>query len=499
MTAIVRETADGWEVVDGDVITKAATQVAALDAALATYAVAAKTTVLRDGKTGAPNGAWRWIHAATAEATTKADGKRISDSSLDEAVAHLNASPRARVIDGGTSDSDVHGSEFTAGATLATGWAHAAVRAITALGAPCVYVWAEVLATLADALDTGRLAFASIAVRGVKAADGTMTDARFSSMGLTNLAIANDLQPTSAIRADLIEVRVVSAVRSVRPSLMESRMTTKLSLRTRLGAGHLALRGPAIDKVAEVARSLGVDPDLEMETSEWESPTAKAWCAIRSAAMAEKILEAVPPAEQPAARAEIARNVRAALAVRAEVADAISTACADAMKLGVTEGEIAKAIAALKPAVAEAEPKADEGATRSEKSALERIGKIEETLLRSDMTAKVDAEFTRAKATIKAEDRDALVSDLLAIRSEPVRTKLLSLSVRTAVGTPPATRALPGTQSVDVDPLATVVEDGAALAVRAETLLPELRKQFPNDAPHMLIARAQKLAAKRAA
>lgn len=501
MAAFVRETEGGWEVVDGEaVLSTHVSQRAALRAALATYKPTPKDVVLRTAD-GEPNGAWRWIQAATAEDEPASDGKRISEATLDDALAHLNSSPRARVIDGGSPDSETHGSEFTAGATLATGWAHGAVRALTSLGRACLYVWAEVLPALADALDTGRIAFASIAVRGRRGDDGEIADARFSSLALTNLAVADDLRPTSAIRADeVVEIRITSPIRSLPEILMP-----KLTLRAIASHKSLALRGPAADKVIAAAALFGVTPEEEFDAEQYDSPTVAKFCAVRAAAVVEKALEAVPATEAPAARAAVNVAVRSVLGLRAEVADdllaayqALATAhglAADASAADVTAA--AKKMAAEKPeegAEGSAE-KSEAAATRSEKAIEARIAQLEAQSARVAMRAHVETEFAKAKATLPAEI-DTLVDDLLATRSEALRGRLLSLTVKTSIGGPPTLRSIPKSGSEDVEADAHAPE---MVAKRAAALVPDLRKQFPGEPEHYLVARAQKIAASRAA
>lgn len=490
MAAFVRETKAGWEVVEGDrVIGTHASQRAALRSALATYKPTPKDVVLRTVD-GEPNGAWRWIQAATAEDEPALDGKRISEATLDGALAHLNSSPRARVIDGGAPDSETHGSEFTAGATLATGWAHGAVRALTSLGRACIYVWAEVLPALAEALDTGRLAFASIAVRGRRGDDGEIADARFSSLALTNLAIADDLRPTSAIRAgEFVEIRITSPVRSLPEISMP-----KLTLRALANHKGLALRGPAADKVIAAAALFGVTPEEEFDAEQYESPTVAKFCAVRAAAVVEKTLESVPATEAPAARAAVNGAVRSVLGLRAEVSDEDMAAMAKALGLeaGASMADMIAAAGKMKPAEepkVEADKPADE-VTRSEKAIEARIAQLETQSAKVAMRAHVEAEFTKAKAVLPA-DVETLVDDLLATRSEALRGRLLSLSVKTAIGAPPVTRSVPATGSVDVEP-GDAGDDVSETAIRAE--LARVEQDHPGDPRHVKWARARKIA-----
>lgn len=197
----VRETAKGWEMVSvaGAVLQTFTTKTAALDAALAVVrSSSSKVAVLRDAGTHQPNGAWRWIHAADHEDEPGWDGSKITERTLDAAAVDLNGSANAVPVDGGMPDSQPHGSELSLGNVPATGWAHYAVRSVSRLGRQGLHVWAEVLADVAEKLDTGRLAFASIAVRGKRAPDGEILGARFTSLALLNRPAQTSLTPHSA-------------------------------------------------------------------------------------------------------------------------------------------------------------------------------------------------------------------------------------------------------------------------------------------------------------
>jgi hypothetical protein len=109
------------------------------------------------------------------------------------------------------------------------------------------------------------------------------------------------------------------------------------------------------------------------------------------------------------------------------------------------------------------------------------------------MRTSVDTEIAKAKATMPEAERDALVSDLLATRSEPLRARLLSLTVKSAVGMPPATRSLPTGGSVDADPLA-IGDSGepSETAIRSE--LAHVEKDHPAEPKHVQWARARRAA-----
>lgn len=492
MTAIVRETADGWEVVDGAKVTAYVSQRAALDAARSLLGGDAKPAVLRDGDTGEANGAWRWIHATNEEAES-INGARIDAVTVRELVDSLNAKTKAEPIVGGTPDSPNHAN---AGNHPANGYAHQAVEVVDANGLHGAYAWSEFVHDVDANVASGRLAWASIGAGGTLNEDGAIRDADWDHVLITNKPAQHNLVSGSAVRT--AGERVV-AVRSYPLAPRVHMAKPKTSIRSELT--KLTLRGPALDALTKLCASLAISMDDEMSAEEWESPAVAAVRAVRTLAAAEKTLEAISGAPAEAARSH-ARNV---VALRAEVADADLEALAKAcgLEAGATVADMIAACEKMAAAMPKAEPKTEaaKGAEEAARSQTIETLRSEVAALRAKDEARedetwLDAEAGKRKVALRAETRTKFLG---AMRADRKGGRDLVAGLVADLPAPPATRSLPGTQSVDVDPLAVVVEDGAALAVRAEALLPDLRKQFPNDAPHVLIARAQKLAAKRAA
>lgn len=493
MAAFVRETEAGWEVVEGDrVLSAHASHIEALDAALARNGGRSKDALLRDPDTKDLNGAWRWLHATDVEDAPAYDGARIDETTVAQAVASLNSQPLPRPINGGAPDSPAHS---PSGDSIATGYAHHAVTVVDSDGRHGAYVIAELVPSVARVVDSGRVAWTSIGLGGSVGDDATIRDAEFDHLALTNTPAVKTLTSSAAIRKPgerFVAVRTHRVTRAAGPS--RNTMPIKTSVRSEIVA-PVALRGPALDALTKLCATLGVDLDAEMSAEEWDSPARQALCAVRMIAKAEKVVEGLNGTAATEAT-EAVRSVRRAITKRAEVSDEDMAAMAKAVGLeaGASMADMIAAAGKMKPAEepkVEADKPADE-ATRSEKAIEARIAQLEAQSAKVAMRAHVETEFAKAKAVLPA-DVGTLVDDLLATRSEALRGRLLTLSVKTAIGAPPATRSVPATGSVDVE---TDTNAPDVIAKRARDLLPQVRKDHPGEPEHLLVARAQKLAAK---
>jgi len=415
MAAFVRETKDGWDVVEGEKSTAYTDADEALTSALRSIRGArTKAPIFHDPTTKRPNGAWRWFDAA-AEEPTAVRGARHDATTVRDLVESLNALAIARPIDGGPGSSE-HGTELNGSDTLANGWAHWAVLVVRSDGTEHAATLAEVHPDIVPETDSGRLAFLSIATGiGSLTDDGAIRGGSWRSASFTNRPANHALSPTPAMRSEGAPEGV--AVRSHRLDAYARRTETTMSTETK-------------------------------------------------------------PAPVPAAPAEVAK--------RAEIDPAVMAAVEAAMAAGMSAEDIVKA---LTPKPAEEPAMESEAATRSEKALEERLVVLEAKAERVAMRSQVDGALAAAKATMPDEERDALVVDLLATRSESLRKRLMTLSVKTAIGAPPATRELPAVRSGDPEADTSDVTD---VAIRAE--LPAIEAAFPKEPAHMKWARARKAA-----
>jgi hypothetical protein len=138
---------------------------AALEVVSAAASIASRGAVLRTD--GEPDGVWRWLDA-TAEEDEPINGARISEVTVWELASSLNASSKPAPINGGGAEdgyvtSEPHGDARNGdGAHPANGWAHAAVVVYAADGRPHLYLWCELIESVAKEVDRGRLAFGSV-------------------------------------------------------------------------------------------------------------------------------------------------------------------------------------------------------------------------------------------------------------------------------------------------------------------------------------------------
>lgn len=142
-------------------------------------------------------GSWRfWIPASSADT----DNGAITDATVREMAAQLNASKHPRPIDGGSDDAPTH--EFGhRGDVPATGWVHRAVVADVD-GVPMMFLECEVLASIAPLIEQGRIAFSSVHVEWpyLDAETDERGPAELVSLGLTNRPANTNLPPIKSVR-----------------------------------------------------------------------------------------------------------------------------------------------------------------------------------------------------------------------------------------------------------------------------------------------------------
>jgi hypothetical protein len=401
----VSATAEGWQVVaTGDVYTSLRE---ALDGALAGVAAHEKPAYFRDAD-GAENGAYRWL-PAVAEEDAPLRGVRIDATAVDEMAAHLNSSPRAIPIDGGTADSPAHGTMFDPG-TKANGRGHWMVTALNASGKVEGYLWAELLPSVAVDVDSGRLGEGSVHIRFESLDGETPRGVEYASHALLNDPGVDTLAPANSVRAATTALRsmpmagrsMASAKKTTTRAAGRGTGDMKTTLRAKLIeaiAKNLkteAKRGPALDKLAEIARALGVDIDAEMSGDSWDSPISQAVSALKQMASAEKVLEGLPadaPAPDAARARALARSavIAAALGLAEDASDEDIVAAIEKMKTDAKPDE--------PPAEDEAAKAAKEEAARSARTAKDLGAKV------AELAAKV-AEYEPIVAQHKARERD---------------------------------------------------------------------------------------------
>jgi hypothetical protein len=503
----VTHTAEGWQAgADGSVYD---TLREALDAALPGVAVHAKSPYFR-GEDGEEIGVYRWLPAC-AEEDVPLRGVRIDSAAIEEMALSLNDATRAIPIDGGSDDSPAHGTILDPG-TKANGRGHWAVVALNADGRLEIYLWAELLPAIAAEVDLGRLGEGSVHVRFGRVDGDAMRDVEWASHALLNdpgvvtLAPANSVRDgrgSSAWRSVAIAGRSMPSTKSItRAAGKGTRMKIKTTIRAKLTetvattTKNVALRGPALDKLAEIAALLGVNIDKEMDGDSWDSPISDAIQALKSLASAEKVLEVLP--------SKADGEVAASRAADDEEKPKASAAVAKALGLEDTasEEDILAAIAKL----LEKDKPADEGAgevaaARAATAAL----RTEVVALRAEV-----AELQPLREEKAVRDREAAIDAAMAARgmkSAEQRKAFLSVaekfgndaalaSIEAAHVPPTGTIAKPlsHTQRSSAAPESTEqVRDATEEELeQARALVPELRKQFPNEPNHMLLARAQK-------
>ncbi len=207
--AYVRASPVSWQVVDSATGEVAAERTSLLEAATL---AAERCTPKRDasgqplrilrGDSGEPDGAWRFLPAAAAEDEPNAqDGVRLTERSIWQLAAKLNARSQPIPIDGGPG-SVVHGTAHDS-ATPANGYAHHGVVVYDSEARASLYLRAELVTDVATEIDRGRLAYGSIHFWTSDALDetGAPDSAELISFGLTNTPADQRITPASAVRA----------------------------------------------------------------------------------------------------------------------------------------------------------------------------------------------------------------------------------------------------------------------------------------------------------
>lgn len=296
----------------------------ALDAALPLVATFEKPLYFRDAETGELNGEMRWLPACDVEGAPLR-GIRIDAEAIEEMAASLNANPRAIPINGGPTPpgllpSQPHG-DIVDSSTLANGRAQWGL--VVEQGATTeLYLFSEVMPHIARELDVGRLAEGSVCFDWQTT---EQTDAgpvprgvELISHAFTNDPAVKTLAPANSVRGGYRVHPLTGALRAARHR--GARPMAKITVRAGLtaivnetakkaGKDAAAVRGPALDKLAQLCALVGVEMDDEMSAKEWESPLSRAVCVVKDAAMEEKILEPAAPVASATARSRSTRTL----------------------------------------------------------------------------------------------------------------------------------------------------------------------------------------------
>lgn len=518
----VRLDADGtYTVTAGDSTDTHKTLREALDAELAVVATREKSATLRDPDSGELNGAWRWLPATDVEPAS-VGGVRIDATAVAEMASSLNARPGPIPIDGGPTPkgmlpSTVHGTAYDSG-TPANGWAHWGVVVLGPTDADAkLYLYAELIPEVARELDAGRIATGSVHF-GYATLDGELPrGVELISHALTNDPAVKTLAPANSVRTDLtLAVRTgrIGAVMRARHRTQRNTMA-KTTIRK-----QLTMRGPAIDKLAEVAALLGISIDDEMDADSWESPTSEAICAIKSLAKAEKVLEGLPaPAAKTASAkrnadgtpaAETPPAARAAVAGLADEAAKdtfITSIIASLVKAGIAkEGDDASAALAAvdakgatpateEPTMSDAsksrpEDRASLATLRSENAAMaSRLATLETNERARTDEQWLNAEVAKRRLTLRDEDRKELLSILAESATKGRGIVESALKARHA---PPLGAVMDDAESERGNALVT------DLRTATDACMEEAQRAASKDAPkHVVRLQAQAIARSR--
>lgn len=454
MAVHVTHTAKGWQVggEDGSVY---ASLREALDAARVGVSSESKVPFLRDPDTNEANGAWRWLPASEEEAAPIC-GVRIDAVAIEEMAASLNNRTTPIPIDGGPAPdgmqaSAVHGTASDSG-TPANGWAHWGIAVKGADGIVELYLWAELVPSVAREIDAGRIAMGSVHFGCARVDDEKPRGCVLISHALTNNPAVTTLAPGNSVRmwrSRTIAGRVLRAFATTdsgaRPMAKKITIRAKLAESVNATLKNESKRGPALAKLTEIALALGVAIDDEMSNDSWESPTVAAISALKQMAAAEKVLEGLPASESEVAAARAAEEAKE----QEPKADEAKRSTAVALALGLAEDaseeDILAAIAKLtgkdKPADGEV------AAARTATSAL----RTEVSALRS-----LVAELEPLRAEKAVRDRESAVDGAMAVRgmkSVEQRKSFLALAEKYGVDA-----ALASIDAAHVPPGNTIVK-----------------------------------------
>lgn len=308
----VRADGDAWSLIDaasGDPLSAHDSARQALAAALEHGSVGGLLKEANLRSDGEADGAWRWLDAS-AEEPEAVDGARITAESMWEMAAGLNARATAIPIDGGgapegLSQSEVHGTARDT-ATPANGFAHLGVPVVDDGGTTHLYLHGELISEVAAEVDRGRLAYGSIHFRY----EDTSDDGALIGAELVSHALTND-----------------PAVTTLTPGSSRGRSARKTGCRTRRMQMAQSSRGPALDKLTEIATALNVDISEEMKDADaYWGPIMTAIQALKSGAQVEQIVgDGAPPAEAAAAAEAGAQGAREVEGLEGEEVDSTLT------------------------------------------------------------------------------------------------------------------------------------------------------------------------------
>lgn len=443
----VLHSAEGWRVGE-----KAySTLREAIDAARSLVSTNGKSPFLRDPDTGEVNGAWRWL-PATEEESAPIGGVRIDAVAIDEMAESLNSRSTPIPIDGGPApdgmlSSDVHGTASTHGGTPANGWAHWAVSVAGSDGVVELYLWAELIPSVAREVDAGRIAMGSVhfgceRIEGEDSPRGCVliSHALTNNPAVTTLAPANSVRSTaSAWRSRTIAGRVL---RGGGEKVAESIQRADEPQSEGDNQPAEAQRGPGQDALAAVLQSIGAEVPGGASPDDLMAIAAK---------LLEEQAGQPDPTKEGDASAARARDV--------------ASAAASVLRNRVLELEAE--LKTYKPLL-------------EEKRVRDRELAIDGAMAKRGMKS-----AEQRKAFIALAEKHGNQAAIDAIEAAHVPPGGVIAGPETARGdrAPESTEYSRSLTDIELE--------------RAKALVPELRKQFPNEPEHFVVARAQKAAKAR--
>lgn len=240
----------------------------------------------------------RWLDAAALEdLPAHHDGSQVTVDAIDDMARNLASAATAPPIDGG-GISEPH-ETVRAGDSKAAGRVFFGVRVDGEDERPHLWLWARLDETVDAEVDDQQWAHGSVAFIEQDSDRYTGEDigARLVSYALTNFPFTETLEPHAprarSLRNQPDAGTWLAFTRSRNPMPRNDRKQAAEAIKT-------AARGPALDKLAELAAALGLE--LEEGQDSW-AKIMEAVDALKKDAAAEAEAEAEPEAERSVVRA----------------------------------------------------------------------------------------------------------------------------------------------------------------------------------------------------
>lgn len=408
----------------------------ALDSLLTDEDYRPKAGILRS-ESGEQVGVWRWLDATAEEPQPYHDGFQITHDVIAESASLLNRSSPAP-IDGGTSPAH---SQLQDTSTRADGYAHVGVEVQDRSGRWHLFLYCELDASVARDLDSGRLAYGSVAF--------DKRTSRLLQHALTNVPAVDGLRPNNSVRA--IEAANVS-IRSMRITMPKTPTVAKRATLAEAEPLLLEMTGASPEELGTKLIELVAAKNAEMAEHAAEAEAEKpAEEAVAADATQRTDAPVAPPVEATASEAPRAEGAFADAAAMEMFASEALNLLRDifgvADEAPATVLEKAKAsLAAFKGAIGEAALPEDPAAMSADQSA-QRTAKPVNYFERAALAARTSV--ARATELAKRDCRDAiakrasdakvslpaleqLVDDALAVNDASARERLIETAIRAA-------------------------------------------------------------------